>query len=658
MADAEQGARPDRDVFVSALYRTLEAEHQAILSAALDGFWMVDSGSRLVVVNDAYCRMSGYSRDELLRMTIAELDARETAEAVTAHHAAIVAKGADRFETVHRRKDGSTFEVDVSVQVHPTRPGVTVAFVRDISERRRAEREVAREHALLENLARLVPGVIYQYRLDPDGHSAFPYASPGMELIYEVTPEEVREDASPVFGRLHPEDALRVSDAIFRSADTLEPFFAEFRVLLPKQGLRWRWSQAQPQRLPDGGTLWHGIILDVHERKQAQLDRETLATQLQHAQRMETVGRLAGGVAHDFNNMLGVILGRIEMSLASLDASQDDRREHLLEIHAAATRSADLTRQLLAFARKQVVEPKILDLNDTLAGMVRMLQRLIGENIRFVWEPAFGVWPVKMDPSQLDQVLVNLCVNARDAIAETGTVQVTLANVVLDARAVAGHMGVEPGEYVRLTVSDTGCGMDAHTLAHALEPFFTTKPQGKGTGLGLATVEGVAGQNGGFVTVASSPGAGTSVFVHLPRCAEVRTDAGSTPAEDDLLMGTETILLVEDEPSMLRVMTVVLEGLGYTVLPASTPETAQAAMAAHAGSIALVVTDVIMPGMNGADLVRALRVDYPDLRALFMSGYTADTLGVRGVIESGVHFIQKPFSRRTLGLKLREVLGA
>jgi CheY-like chemotaxis protein len=370
---------------------------------------------------------------------------------------------------------------------------------------------------------------------------------------------------------------------------------------------------------------------------------------------MESVGRLAGGVAHDFNNMLGVILGHSEVALIQLDPGQS-LHTHLTEIREAALRSAALTRQLLAFARKQVIAPKVLDLNETVAGMRSMLVRLLGEDIELRWQPGAALWPVEMDPSQVDQILANLCVNARDAIEDVGKITIETANNVFDEEYCALHAGYVPGDYVRLTVSDDGCGMDAATRTQIFEPFFTTKAAGQGTGLGLATVYGVVKQNSGFINVYSEPGHGTTFAIYLPRHAGAAAPARAERVAGPLARGHETILLVEDEPSILELTAKVLEGQGYTVLTAGTPGAAILLAMEYSGEIHLLLTDVVLPEMNGRDLAKNLLARHPHLRRLFMSGYTANVIAHRGVLDAGVHFIQKPFSIGSLAAKVREAL--
>jgi CheY-like chemotaxis protein len=370
---------------------------------------------------------------------------------------------------------------------------------------------------------------------------------------------------------------------------------------------------------------------------------------------MESVGRLAGGVAHDFNNMLGAILGYTELGMLGVSPT-DPTYGTLKDIQKAAQRSADLTRQLLAFARKQTVAPKVLDLNDTLEGMLNMLRRLIGENIDLEWLPSKDLGRVRIDPSQIEQLLANLCVNARDAIPNTGKITVETGAVTFDKTDCAGHVGMVPGKYVLLAVSDNGRGMDAETLSHLFEPFFTTKEVGKGTGLGLATVYGMVKQNNGFIDVHSEPGRGTTFKIYLPRNTAETGRTRMKDAAQPAARGHETILLVEDEPMILDITTKMLERQGYTVQAAATPGEAIRLAREHAGEIHLLMTDVVMPEMNGRDLARDLLSLYPNLKRLFMSGYTADVIAHHGVLDEGVEFIQKPFSVQALAVKVREVL--
>ncbi|MEW6426518.1 MAG: PAS domain S-box protein [Thermodesulfobacteriota bacterium] len=399
------------------------------------------------------------------------------------------------------------------------------------------------------------------------------------------------------------------------------------------------------------------IFSDISERKHAEIEREKLQMQLLQAQKMESVGRLAGGVAHDYNNMLSVIIGYTELALDTVPPDEPLYGD-LTEILKAAKRSADITRKLLAFARKQTISPKVLSLNETVEGMLKMLRRLIGEDIDLAWDPKTGLWPVLMDPSQLDQILANLCVNARDAIAGVGKITIETDNVVFDAAYCADHAGFHPGEFVLLAVSDDGCGMDRATMARIFEPFFTTKGVHQGSGLGLATVYGIVKQNDGFINVYSEVGEGTTFRIYLPRHAGV-AEAVCIAAENEMPRGDgELLLLVEDEPSIMNMGRNMLEKLGYRVLAASAPAEALRLAIEHPGGIDLLVTDVIMPEMNGRELADRLRALQPGLKCLFMSGYTANVIAHHGVLDPGVNFLQKPVSMRELACKVREALTA
>jgi PAS domain S-box-containing protein len=395
---------------------------------------------------------------------------------------------------------------------------------------------------------------------------------------------------------------------------------------------------------------------DITDRKKAEAEKVQLQAQLIQAQKLESVGRLAGGVAHDFNNMLGVIIGHAELAMEQVDAD-DPLHAELQQIHRAAMRSADLTRQLLAFARKQIVAPRVLDLNDTVAGMLKMLRRLIGEDIDLAWMPGAELWPVKIDPAQIDQILANLCVNARDAIAGVGKVTIETQNVVFDEAFCARHPDFSPGEFMLLAVSDDGCGMSREVLDNLFEPFFTTKEVGAGTGLGLATVYGIVKQNGGFINVYSEPGQGSVFKIYLPRFTGEPMPPGATPGEEIPCGAGEAILLVEDEPTILNLARSMLERLGYRVLTADTPREALQLAASRRGAIDLLMTDVVMPEMNGRDLARRLLATHPGLKLLFMSGYTANVIAHHGVLDEGVEFIQKPFSKKDLAVKVRQVLA-
>ncbi len=618
--------------------------------------------------------------------------------------------------------------------------------------------------------------MVYQYRLYPDGSSSFPYASSGINDIYEVTPEEVREDATRVFGRLHPDDQDRMASSIYDSARTLDTFHCEFRVVLPRQGLRWRWSQAQPERMPDGGTLWHGVIFDITERKLADqtlresedrlrrgvvhapfpimlhaedgevmiisdtwseltgyshaelptvkawthlaygagaepvreginllyglsdkvsegefeirtkngkkriwefmsaplgklpdgrrlamsmavdiTERKLLQNSLLQAQKMESVGRLAGGVAHDFNNLLTVINGYSGFLVNRL-TPHDPLRHYAEEIGKAGERAASLTRQLLAFSRKQIIEPKALDLNAAMRDSLPMLQRLIGEDIHLTTRLDSSLGQVMADPDQIHQVVMNLFVNARDAMPGGGRLNLETSNIELDHDAATEiEPDATPGRYVLMTVTDTGHGMDEAVRQRVFEPFYTTKGVGKGTGLGLSTAYGIIRQSGGWIAVSSQVGVGTSFTIYLPRI-----DAGVVPEEKGTVSepprGGETILVVEDQDAVREFACAVLEAYGYNVIQASSGEAALDVAERHPGHIDLLVTDVVLTGMNGKAASEKLTALRPGLKVIFVSGYTPDAIVQRGVLHQGAEFLQKPFRPSALAEKVRQVL--
>ncbi len=419
----------------------------------------------------------------------------------------------------------------------------------------------------------------------------------------------------------------------------------------------------------NGEWLVTEFNIDITERKREEAEKEKLQLQLTQSQKMESIGRLAGGVAHDFNNMLCVILGHTELAMDKIEPDAPLFAD-LEEVLKAAERSAELTRQLLTFARKQTVVPKVIDLNDTVGGMLKMLSRLIGEDIDLVWMPGKNLMPIKIDPSQIDQILVNLCVNARDAIIlksnslgmslqptdYVGKMTIETDVVSFDQAYCKDHAEFLPGEYILLAVSDNGCGMDSETLNYLFEPFFTTKDLGKGVGLGLPSVYGAVKQNNGFIKVYSEPMQGTTFKIYLPQNHTDKAIHTDKEEAKQTVSGSGTILLVEDEPDILRMVKIMLERIGYVVIPALTPGEAIHQAYEHNGEIDLLMTDVVMPEMNGRDLAKNLLSIYPDIKRLFMSGYTANVIAHHGVLDQGVSFIQKPFSSKDLATKVYEVL--
>ena len=480
--------------------------------------------------------------------------------------------------------------------------------------------------------------------VNPAFAELFGYESPD-ELISQIT-----DIANQYYA--NPEDRRRYKQ-LLQKAGTVTNF--EFKAKRKDGSLIWVSHSTRACFNQDGKVdHYEGIVIDISKRMRAEEEREKLQAQLIQAQKMEAVGRLAGGVAHDFNNKLGVIIGHAELTMERMDPSSEPYAD-LKEIHEAALRSADLTRQLLAFARKQNVIPEILDVNDTVTGMLKMLRRLIGEDIDLAWMPGADLWLVKIDPAQIDQILANLCVNARDAIGGVGKITIETQNVVIDEAYCADHAGFIPGAYVMLAVSDDGSGMDKETLENLFEPFFTTKKAGEGIGLGLATVYGIVKQNDGFINVYSEPEKGTTFKIYMPRTKETMPEKGESVTQT-IAKGTETVLLVEDEGAILRLSKKILERLGYTVLAVSTTTEALAMAEGYEGQIHILITDVVMPEMNGKELAERVEKLQPLVKVLFMSGYTANVIVHRGILKERVHFLQKPFSVNAMAAKVRKVL--
>ncbi|MEE4240055.1 MAG: PocR ligand-binding domain-containing protein [Desulfopila sp.] len=672
-------------------------------------------------VNQRLCEITGYSSEELLGQSsrVFYPDDEEFSFVGEQKYEQIRRKGTGTVETRWRRKDGAIIDILLSstpIELNDLKQGVTFSAL-DITERkqnelalRESERKLADYASQMEQFSLsaasmisvkdenvLFAGISQAIVEFSDFTrvliSLFKDESPYREIIGYggVSPEIVQklgniplpkswydrvfaqgqrlgqlsyyiphslkhilnqeatlygEGEPPLYDSAwHPEDNLFV-----RLNDAQGNLIGVISVDDSKSGLKPSLETVRPLE------IYAGMIAQIIVLKREQANRERLEDQLRMAHKMESVGRLAGGIAHDFNNMLGVILGYTEMALDDVSANQP-LFQSLQGIQQAAERSADLTRQLLAFARKQTIAPRILDLNDTLESMLTMLQRLIGEDIELVWLPGERLGTVKMDSTQIDQVVVNLCVNARDAVSRgSGRIAIETSNAVIDSRYCSNNVGAVPGDYILLTVSDNGCGMDSETISHLFEPFFTTKKIGQGTGLGLATVYGIVKQNHGFVGVESEPGRGTAFRIYLPRHDTAAERKLEEETIEDMELEQQTILLVEDEAMILEMTRRMLEGQGYIVLSASTPGQAVRIAGEHAGRIALLITDVVMPEMNGRELAKNLLAHRPTLKRLFMSGYTADVIACHGVLDEGVCFIQKPFTKKDLLAKVRTAL--
>ncbi|MFH1742174.1 MAG: PAS domain S-box protein, partial [bacterium] len=626
-------------------------EWQTTFDATNDVIWVLDKDHRVLRSNKAAEWLFQRPCGEIIGRRCWEI-VHETAQPIP-ECPVVRARESLRRETMELQVGESWFEVTVDPILDAAgRYDGAVHIVSDITERKRAEETLEKSEKMYRDAIETARAAVYYQDYQKD---EFSFVSPIVEQLTGYRPEEFNRETflasiceTILLGDLA---GLSVKEAVEKARSGKGVSWrADNRIKTRSGEELWLANYAVQVRDDKGKVIGSlGILQDITERKR-------LEDQFRQAQKMEAVGRLAGGVAHDFNNMLQTILGYAQMALDQVD-SDSTLREDLLEILEAAQRSADLTRQLLAFARRQTVSPKVLDLNGAVSGTLKMLGRLIGEDIDLAWMPGHEIWKVLVDPSQIDQLLANLVVNARDAIAGVGKVTIETANVVFDDAYCTEHIGSVSGEYVLLGVSDNGCGMDKETLAHVFEPFFTTKGVGKGTGLGMATVYGIVKQNDGFINVYSEPGEGTTFKIYLPRseveAAETREErVAGTPRR-----GTETVMIVEDEAALLKIGRRMLEELGYTVLTANTPGEAIRLVEEHSGDIDLLITDVVMPEMNGRELAERLTRLKPGTKCLFMSGYTANVIAHHGVLEEGVRFIQKPFSVEVLAEKVREVLG-
>lgn len=521
----------------------------------------------------------------------------------------------------------------------------------EIEERRKAEEDLADSRAHLKTLLNTIPDLVWFK--DPQGvyqacNARFEhfFGSPEDRIVGKTDYDFVDRDLA---------DFFREKD--LKAIEAGRPTMNEETVTYASDGHQELLETIKtPVRSPTGkliGVL--GIARNITERKRAEEEKQKLLSQLYQARKIDAIGRLAGGVAHDFNNMLSVIMGRSELARLALNIEHPVYKD-LCDIEDVARRSSELTRQLLAFARKQPITPKVLNLNETIEAMLKMIRRLIGEGVHMIWRPTNGLWHVNMDPVQIDQILANLIINARDAMENSmGEVIIETSNRTVAPREGDVVSGAVAGDFVLLSIRDNGCGMDAQTLENIFEPFFTTKEKGKGTGLGLSTIYGIIRQNNGFIQVWSEPGKGSRFDIHIPRFTGGLSPAVEKNSGKQAPGGNERILLVEDEPEILHVTAAMLKKLGYRVMPTSSPMEALGLIETEE-EIHLLLTDVVMPEMNGQELSSQLLARFPAMKCLFMSGYTADVIARHGVLDEGLNFIQKPFTMQTLAAKIRNIL--
>ena len=752
---------------ISERKQSIEELH-AIIRTTKDGFNIVDSRGRLIEVNQPYCDLVGYSRDELLQMSIQDIEAVERADEVAEHLGIIIAAGSDHFESRHRRKDGTVIDIQVSTTYLPKYGGRFYSFVRDISEERRAEELLRQSDALLNNLSQQVPGVLFQTIVSPDGHPCTPYASEQLHDVYELSPADIRDNLDQLFGRFHPDDRERIQASIEASTATLGRWECEYRVLLPRQGLKWLYGTAQPQKMGDGSVVMYGIIMDITERKQAEeqlrlseekfatafraspdsvnltrksdgtylevndgftaitgytpeevigrsalelnvwvdpRDRERMVRELEEygivktieaefrrkdgttlighmsagqimfggepcilsitrditdriaiqnerlkMQKLESLGVLAGGIAHDFNNILTGILGNISFARRLLDPSHRSS-DVLLEAEKASQRASDLAHQLLTFARGGEPVKKTVAAHQLVAASASLVLR--GSNVHSVITVPDDLHPLDVDEGQINQVFNNIIINAAQAMPGGGSIAIGGENVTL---ATDNVMALPPGNYVKFTFTDTGCGMSEETVKRIFDPYFTTKTGGNG--LGLASAYSIVTKHGGFIGVNSAPGQGSTFTVLLPASDAAPPETGREAEHDHTGRHEGKAVLVMDDEEMIRdLASEMLRELGFHVWTCADGDEAVSLYKSAHGSdtpFVAVIMDLTIPaGKGGKEAAREILDFDPQARLIVSSGYSNDPIMADYVSHGFVSAIAKPYSFH----KLADVMG-
>jgi two-component system cell cycle sensor histidine kinase/response regulator CckA len=621
--------------------------HTIAMDSAINGMAILDAGGRFVYVNSAYAQMIGNTTREAMQgkswrdvsdpqnRAPVELEVRE----------ALKQYGKWFGPLTLRHSGDKVVRAEMSVTTLPD--GGTICVSHDITERVSEQRARAETEIKYRTLIEQVAAISYIAELGT--HGQWLYVSPQIETILGYTTDEWLSTSRDWLRHIPAEDHPIVIAAEERSARG-EPFQAEYRLMRKDGETIWVSDSAVVVRGSDSHPVMEGIIVDI-------TDRKMLEDQLQQARKMEAVGRLAGGVAHDFNNLLTIIKGYVEMAQQRC-LDRPELHSDIRRIEEAADRAVTLVRQLLAFSRKQVLRPKILDLNTIVVNLDPLLRRLMSENIEMKTLVSEEVGAIKADPGQIEQVIMNLVVNARDALPSGGRILIETSNVDLDSTYTRDHAVVVPGPYVLLAVTDTGVGMTPDTVGHIFEPFYTTKESGRGTGLGLSTAYGIVKQSGGYIWVYSELGKGTTFKVYLPHVTDAipASAAPATTTSSATRKGHETILLVEDEPDLRELTQMVLSERGYTVIGAPSPAEAERLAGNNGAEIHLLLTDVVMPGISGRELAKRLTGRFPNLRVMYMSGYTYNVIAQDGTLEEGISFLQKPFTPQTLKEKVREAL--
>lgn len=632
--------------------KVLEQAPDAVLVAAVG---TERSGPTVAYVNAAFTQLTGYAPQEVQGKSLRFLDSPHTRRSLHRELQQVMDSAApSRWRDFYQRQGGEEFLAETAVAPMRDPAGhVThwVAVLRDVTAMWQVEEALRQNERLLQHIADTLPAILFIYEL---GAGSLSFVSREVQTLIGHSPHALTHGEIPPEQLLHPGDRPQVEQQMLQLRRAPEGALVETECRALHRNGDWRWLLLRTtvfDRLPDGSARQLvGVAVDVTESRR-------LREQLAQSSKLESLGRLAGGIAHDFNNLLTVIQSYAEIMHAALPPDHPVRA-HVEPIVRAAEQASQLTSQMLAFARRRIISPQVLAMNDLVQETEQFLRRLLPENIVLDTSLQPDLWQVYADPTQLEQVLLNLTLNARDAMPAGGRLTIETANVVLDESYAARHAEVKPGEYVMLAVSDTGIGMDERTLARVFEPFFTTKEAGKGTGLGLSTCYGIVKQAGGSIWVYSEPDEGTTFKVYLPR-------AGGTPAALPAPLdpvrptgGDETVLIVEDNEAVREVAVAALQAQGYRVLQATDGEQALALVQHIQEEIHLLVTDVVMPGMSGAVLATGLRERIPALKVLYTSGYTENVIVHHGVLEEGIAFLPKPYRPSDLARRVREVLDA
>ncbi len=638
-----------RDVTDRREIETQLALHTAALEATSSGIMITDVEGQILWVNNALVELTRYDADELLGNTPRIFNSGKHTKAFYREMWETILSGETwQRELINKRKDGTLYPEEQSITPVRNEAGIITHFIsikQDITERIEAEDALhSSEHDFRDIFEQMHDGV---FRAAPDGeivltNSAFTEML-GYKSVDDVIGANLLEDS------FFTGESLKEFKEKLASQDALQNFQATMRTRKEKEILV-RLNIHKRQDNNGGLRYYEGTVEDITEQS-------ALKQQLIQAQKMEAIGQLAGGVAHDFNNLLTVIKGYSQLLLAEISFDQDhEYYNNLMQIDSAAKRAESLTRQLLAFSRRQILEPKILDLNDIIQNLEKMLRRLIEEDIALTIKFGSELGGIKADSGQIEQVIINMVVNARDAMPEGGKLVVETSNASVGKNSDEVKRGAKPGNYVRLSIADNGIGMDEEIQSKIFDPFFTTKEKGKGTGLGLATVYRIIQQSGGYILVDSTPGVGTTFDLYIPLVSEEVTDEIAQSRKEQKLEGTETILVVEDESELRKVIIETLEMYGYTVVEAIHSANALSISQEYDDTIHLLLTDVVMPEINGKELADRITSERPDITVLYMSGYTDDVIAQYDIIKKGVRFLQKPFTPMDLGYKIRSVL--